>query len=227
MQLKDAKSSVMGNLVAIHERRLVIEMNDGGQVGVPRAKIKRMYRSVGTQTSGKKGALFGVATGMVLGVILLKKGDDAACGVVALVELPSVLITGSEFSDCKTPLPELVAKGAMVGAIFPGIPLAGLGWLIGKKIKTDKWELVKLDEQAQAQIAPMFRLTARQGSQQVYANEPPLRPECRAPSPQDPSDHARGSRGPEFGDLDWLRKLGSGLAHQRTERRRFSDVAAG
>ena len=55
----------------------------------------------------------------------------------------------------------------MVGAIFSGIPLAGLGWLIGKKIKTDKWELVKLDEQAQAQIAPMFRLTARQGSQQA------------------------------------------------------------
>ena len=71
IKIKDAKSSVMGNLVAIHERRLVIEMNDGGQVGVPRAKIKRMYRSVGTQTSGKKGALFGVATGMVLGVILL------------------------------------------------------------------------------------------------------------------------------------------------------------
>ena len=58
MQLKDAKSSVMGNLVAIHERRLVIEMNDGGQVGVPRAKIKLLGLDVTFEdTSDEEGGI--------------------------------------------------------------------------------------------------------------------------------------------------------------------------
>ena len=159
IEVEGTKSSVIGNLAAIDESKLVIEMSDGGQVAVSRTKIKRLSRRVGTQTNGKKGALSGLVTGMVLGVPLVRETDGLDC----IGEGLAYAFTGeTEFSDCSRP-PTPVAVGAMVGALFPGIPLAGVGWLIGKKIKTDKWELIKLGEEAQVGIAPVFRLAAREG----------------------------------------------------------------
>ena len=141
IKVKGRKSYLVGNLTAIDGEKFIIQRY-GHMNTVPRTLVTQMSRRVSTKRNVKSGAIIGGSIGLASGFFFEILLRDLFC-------LPD--------DDCfGEPFGMFALRVAVVG-VLPG---AFGGWII----KTDKWEVIKLGEEAQVGIAPVFRLATREGS---------------------------------------------------------------
>ena len=153
IKVKGRKSYLVGYLTAIDEQKFIFQMSDGRKNTVPRTQIIQMSRRVGTKTYWKLGAIIGGAMGAFIGMFAQLVGEGIGCDFANAI----ALTTRGEDSECTVGPP---IEGAIMGAVRLVLPGAFGGWII----KTDKWEVIKLGEEAQVGIAPVFRLATREGN---------------------------------------------------------------
>jgi hypothetical protein len=117
-RVQQGSKAVTGTLVSLDSAGLVIATGKADTVTVPRASITAIEVSTGTRSHAGKGALIGLGTGLLTGVVvgIAASGSD-----------------DGEFLDASSG--EWAAGVGLTGAVIG----TGVGAIIGAVIRTDKW----------------------------------------------------------------------------------------
>ena len=118
IRVQQGSQTVTGTLLSLDSAGLVIVTGKADSVTVPRASITAVEVSTGTRSHAGKGALIGLGTGLLTGVVvgIASSGSD-----------------DGDFFDFSSG--EWAAGVGLTGAVIG----TGVGAIVGAVIRTDKW----------------------------------------------------------------------------------------